>query len=106
MRLILPAEGPLLPELEPDENLLQAIARATICRRQLLAAGDRSLADIGKVHGVTGRYIGLMLRLTSLAPERVTSILDGSQPVELTVKRLLTDVPLIGTASVANPATS
>ena len=40
-------------------------------------------------HGVTGTYIGRVVRLNFLAPSITESILAGNQPAALDAKRLL-----------------
>jgi len=43
---------------------------------------------------VNESYVGHHLRLAFLAPDIVEAILDGSQPVDLDMKRLLKGIPL------------
>ena len=45
--------------------------------------------QLGARHGVTGTYIGRVVRLNFLAPSITESILAGNQPAALDAKRLL-----------------
>jgi hypothetical protein len=60
----------------PDPSLLRLLIRANAIRDRLLADGS------------------LLLRLTLLAPSIVGAILNGSQPPELTARKLMDDTRL------------
>lgn len=62
-----------------------------------LVSGRRSsLRAIAKAEGVTDRYIAHILPLAFLAPDIVESVIEGTQPEDLTLERLVkyTDLPL------------
>ena len=49
---------------------------------------------IARVAGINASYVGRILRLALLAPDIVAVILDGRQPPELTMARLMKRFPL------------
>jgi hypothetical protein len=86
-RLVYPglqAEG----STRPDEGLLRLIANAHSAREAIAAAGARSFDEVAEASGFTAHYFAQLARLGGLAPDIVTSILEGRQPVALTRTRL------------------
>ncbi len=73
---------------EPDLSLVKAIAQAHEWLRQVKEG--RSLAEIGRELGVTDSSIRKRIALAFLSPRITESILSGSQPVELTLRALIT----------------
>lgn len=55
-----------------------------------------SLAELAAGEGVTGSYLIRVLRLAYLAPDIVTAILNGHQPVGMSAEQLIRDsrIPL------------
>jgi hypothetical protein len=84
-----------------DPALIKALVRA---RRwfEALASGQ-SLEEIAKAEGVSAPYIGTLIPLAFLAPEIVSQIFAGTQPIELTTAALLTriDLPLAWSEQMA-----
>jgi DNA invertase Pin-like site-specific DNA recombinase len=80
----LQAEG----STRPDEGLLRLIANAHSAREAIAAAGARSFDEVAEASGFTAHYFAQLARLGGLAPDIVTSILEGRQPVALTRTRL------------------
>ena len=78
----------------PDTGLVRLLIRANAIRDQLL--DDRSLTfeDIAKSEGVVPSYVTRLFRLTILAPDIVSAILQGRHPPELTARRLMDDTRL------------
>jgi len=68
--------------------LLKALARARRWFDDLAAGRAPSVAAIAAQHAISARYVGLLLRLASLAPQIVEVIADGRQPQDLTVEML------------------
>jgi site-specific DNA recombinase len=78
-----------------DPALIKAIARGRAWFEELASGRARSLRDLAKRNGVSRRYIRRLVGLACLSPQLVEAILQGRQPVELTVTRLSEfDLPL------------
>ncbi len=78
------------PESRPamrDDRLIQLLGQARIAHQQLLS---------GPMKGTAKSHAVRMARLNFLAPDIVTAILEGRQPVELTTRALLraSDLPM------------
>jgi len=78
----------------PDPSLLRLLVRANIIREKLFADRSLTLEEIAKAEGVVSSYVTRLFRLTLLAPDIVSAILDGRQPPGLTVRRLMDDTRL------------
>ncbi len=86
--LILGAETP-----NRDETLIKAVARAHAWAEEWKAGA--SLPDIARSIGWTTSPLRQRLKLAFLSPAIVQTILDGRQPVDLSLEKLLrTDIPL------------
>jgi hypothetical protein len=72
----------------PDEGLLRLVANAHSAREAIAAAGCRSFDEVAEASGFTAHYFAQLARLGGLAPDIVTSILEGRQPPALTRTRL------------------
>lgn len=78
------------PETRPavrDDRLINLLGQGRIAYRQLLS---------GKAMGEAKRQVVRLARLNFLAPDIVTAILEGRQPIELTARSLLRvgDLPM------------
>ncbi|MDP7068777.1 MAG: hypothetical protein QF637_14255 [Acidimicrobiales bacterium] len=71
-----------------DPTLIKAIVRARLWFDQIAQGEVQSISQIAKAEGVTDRYVSKVIPLAFLAPDIVSSILSGSQPVELTTEAL------------------
>jgi site-specific DNA recombinase len=91
MRIIV-ADGSEPANIDP--GLVRILVRAHAIADQLL--GDRSLSpnDIAAKEGIGPSYATRLYRLTFLAPDIIDAMLDGRQPPELTVRKLLDDTRL------------
>jgi hypothetical protein len=76
------------PASNPDETLIQLIARATLLREQLESGQITSIADFAKQQGVDHGDAKKLVPLGYLAPSIVEDILNGHQPLELTARNL------------------
>ena len=65
------------------------IGRAVTTRDALLSGGYDSIDAMAKQIGIKRDYLTVLVRLSYLAPEIVSAILAGRQPVELTPTRLI-----------------
>jgi site-specific DNA recombinase len=90
---IAPDQSP--PKREHDPVLLRLIAHA-FAAQDLLVAGTPSpmIADY------SSRHLQQLVRLSYLAPDIISAIIDGTQPVDLTGRKILRigNVPLCWTA--------
>jgi site-specific DNA recombinase len=78
----------------PDTGLVRLLVRANAIRDQLLADRSLTFEDIAKSAGVVPSYATRLFRLTMLAPDIVSAILDGRHPPELSARRLMDDTRL------------
>jgi len=79
-----------------DPVLIKAIVRSRHWFDGLVSGEFRSLQEIARAEGVTVRYITRLLPLAFLAPEIVSSVLAGTQSVQLMTEMLTrcVDLPL------------
>jgi site-specific DNA recombinase len=84
-RQIVPRDG---ASARVDRSLVKAIAWARDLRRRLERDG-KSLDDLAREDGCSRPYVSSMIRLAYLAPGITQSILDGTQPAQLTLADLM-----------------
>jgi hypothetical protein len=72
-----------------DNAMVKAIARAFRWREMLENGTYATIAEIAEAEKINESYVGRVLRLTLLAPDIVEAILDGWQPVEMTLALLM-----------------
>src|SRR5947209_7696790 len=72
-----------------DPAMVKALARAFRWKRMLEDGRYASISEIAIAEKIDRGYVGSILRLTLLAPDIVETILDGRQPVDLGLPRLL-----------------
>ncbi len=94
MRLVIPPGQARDLWPRPNATLIKALARAHAWKKRLFSGQAPSIQTIAKAEGVTPRYVGRILRLAFLAPDIVEAILDGSQPAELELERLMKGIPI------------
>lgn len=95
MRLVIPPGHAKETQPRPDATLIKALARAHVWKAKLLSGDASSIRAIANEEGLNERYVAHLLRLSFLAPDIVEAILDGSQPADLGLERLLKGIPLI-----------
>lgn len=74
--------------------MVKALARAFRWRRLLETGVHNTIDDLAAAEKINPSYVSRVLRLTLLAPDIVEAILDGRQPVEMTVKELMQPLPV------------
>lgn len=79
---------------KPDPALVWLLQQAQRYRDLILAGDGRSMAEIAEEVGVGASYFSRIVRFGFLAPDIVRSILDGSQPIGLSAKKLSLGVTL------------
>jgi site-specific DNA recombinase len=72
-----------------DPGLLRIIARAHDIHERLTQSTDLPLHAVANQERVTPGYISRLLRLSLLAPDIVTAIVNGKNPPQLTAKKLM-----------------
>jgi hypothetical protein len=93
--IVLPdgSHGHPSPAATIDNAMVKAIARAFRWQKLLEIGTYTCLDDIAKTEKIGASFISRIIRLTSLAPDIVDSILDGRQPGQLTLKHLMKPFP-------------
>lgn len=77
-----------------DSSMIKAVARAFRWQKLLENGTYTCLDDIAKSEKIGASFISRVVRLALLAPDIVDAILNGRQPAQLTLKRLLEPFPL------------
>ena len=72
-----------------DNAMVKALARGFRWRKQLETGDYGSIEEIAAKEKINSSYVGRLLRMTLLAPDIVEAILDGRQPVEMTLTMLM-----------------
>jgi DNA invertase Pin-like site-specific DNA recombinase len=81
-------DGAPLGHREPDRSLLRLLGQARRYKKMIMQNSDMSVSDLAAEAGVTQSYFTRVFRLSFLAPKITASILQGSQPAELTANKL------------------
>lgn len=90
-----------MPSRGTDSTLVKALARA-FRWKQILESGEfTTIRELAEREGVTPSFLTRILRLTLLAPEIVTTVLDGTQFADLTLKTAMQHCPGEWTAQVS-----
>ena len=90
LQLIIPSQQPLsIVRTTRDEKLVALVAEAHQARQLLLASPQRSIAAIAFDQGRCRTRLGRLVALACLAPDIVTAIVEGRQPLTLTSRALM-----------------
>jgi site-specific DNA recombinase len=92
VRLVVPT-GSTSPS-RPVASLIKAVARAHRWPEEIIQGTLQGRRSIARRTALDERYTGRVLKCAFLAPDIVEAILDGSQPADLTVQKLLGGLPL------------
>lgn len=87
------AAGPAAVTTRADPALVKALARAFRYQRMLDQGRYASITEMAAAERLERGYLGSLLRLTLLAPDIVSAILDGSQPEDVRLPRLHEPLP-------------
>ena len=71
-----------------DRTLAKAIVQARTWWRQLQANTALTIEDLAQREGLTAAYVVRIVRLAFLSPAMLKSVIEGTLPAHLTVKRL------------------
>jgi len=77
-----------------DSTLVKALARAFRWRRHMETGRYSTLNELAAAEKINSSYVSRLLRLTLLAPDIVEAILDGRQPVGMTLPGLMEKFPV------------
>jgi DNA invertase Pin-like site-specific DNA recombinase len=88
MKFIVHGDG---GERNADPSLARLIVRAHMVARRLAENPVSTLEDVAARESIGGPYAARLIRLNYLAPDIVTAIVDGKQPVDLTANKLMAD---------------
>lgn len=94
MRLVIPPMRAAQLQPRPNAALIKAVTRAHNWNQRLFSGKASSIKSIAEEESLNERYVGRILRLAFLAPDIVEAILDGRQPADLDLDRLLKGVPI------------
>ena len=72
-----------------DRGLLRIVSRAHDVQLRLTQNVDLTVHDVAREEHVSAAYIYSILRLSSLAPDIVSAIVNGRNPPQLTAKKLM-----------------
>lgn len=86
-RLVIEGHGP--PDPEPDAALIKGVAQAHRWWGDLVDNRYATLREIAVAYGTDERYAAWVMRLAFMGCDLTRRILDGTQPAELTLHRLL-----------------
>jgi hypothetical protein len=82
------------PRARVDSTLVKALARAHRWKRLLEEGRYASIGELAAAEKIDRGYLGRILLPTLLAPDIVDAILDGKQPAELGLPRLMKPFPV------------
>jgi site-specific DNA recombinase len=76
-----------------DPFLLRIVTRAHDIQKRLMQDTDLTVHVIAHQERVSANYVYRLLRLPSLAPDIITAIVNGTNPPQLTAKKLMRLTP-------------
>jgi site-specific DNA recombinase len=76
-------------QTKADPGLLRIIARAHDLQERVMQNNGLTLHAIASQEHVTPGYVSRLVRLSSLAPDIITAIVNGKNPPQLTAKKLM-----------------
>ncbi len=78
-----------------DEALIKGITRAHKWQEMIDSGKARSIRDVAEREGVPSGYACKIIRLTELAPDITTAIINGRQPQSLQLASMMDDFPIL-----------
>ena len=72
-----------------DTSLVKAIVRAYKWEDMLEEGAAKSITDIARKENMDRGYVSSVMRLTALAPDIITAILNGRQPQALQLSSVI-----------------
>jgi hypothetical protein len=86
--------APHAPKTNPDAVLIKAIVRGHQWFEMLKHRKAESISDLARTENVQRTYPSRIIPLAFLAPDITEAILEGRQPIDLSLERLMTAMPL------------
>ncbi len=86
VRLVEPPQNASI--VHRDRSLIKLVVKAHMARHALENSEGASLAQLAQAHGLSSDYFRVLLRVSYLAPDIMTAILEGRQPVHLNRQKL------------------
>jgi hypothetical protein len=93
LRLVIPSGSAADESAKRNLSLIRFVARGRRWYRQITSGEMPTIKAIAKAEDVSERYVARVLRGSLLAPDIIERILDGRQPVTMTVQQLLDPSP-------------
>lgn len=99
-KIVVAPDGSVLPGASrqrttaSDPALVKALARAFRYQNLLDIGKYHSISEMAAAEKLDRGYLGRLLRLTLLAPAIVQAIMDGRQPVGVTLPALMEPFPV------------
>ncbi len=87
-RKIIDSDGKNVTDMKTQQTILKALLRAFAWNKKLEQEGI-SIEELAKKEGVDKGYLGKIVRLTILAPDIVTAILESRIPPRLTLETFI-----------------
>jgi len=94
VRLLVLADSANEAPARPVPSLIKAVVRAHPWSEKIIRGELTGLRSIAELTSLDEHYAGRILNCSFLAPDIVEAILDGRQPADLTVRKLLRSLPL------------
>lgn len=80
---------------QPQRPLVVALAKAFTWQRMMESGEVGSIKELARQNHVNPSYVARILRLATLAPDIVESIVEGREPSGLSLRKLVANVPLM-----------
>ena len=94
-QIITPDGTPVASEKSRVDNVLvKALARAFRWKKMLESGQFATITELAKHEKLAFSYMTRVLRLSLLAPDIIEMILDGRQPPEMTLAKLMEPFPV------------
>ena len=82
------------PRTRIDNTMVKALARAFRWRKLLETDVYSTVEEISAAENINTSYVSRILRMALLAPKIIELIVDGREPIELTMARLMKPFPI------------
>jgi site-specific DNA recombinase len=94
VRMIVPGQEAIENPARRNLPLIKAIARAFNWREKLISGEVKTIRSIAQEAGLEECYVTRLMPCAFLAPDLIETILEGRQPVDLTLDKMLDRLPM------------